>query len=146
MHKHDRLSYLLHAEALKMLNADPSLIDRALGILDQWERLPANGKAKPFYDEWRRILQERDWTPVLEDTERANHLRQHSPLACLLPKERRLEIIRTKKEFEDEPLRNAKRKIQQESWEAIRSGQLKQSDLFLIRPELARKVTLKFKK
>jgi hypothetical protein len=46
---------------------------------------------------------------------------------------------------EDKFLRDVKRDIQRESREAVSSGRLKQTDLFLISPELARraKITLK---
>jgi hypothetical protein len=45
-------------------------------------------------DEWVRILNERDWVTALDANERGNQLRQASTMACLLPTEQRLEIIR----------------------------------------------------
>lgn len=46
---------------------------------------------------------------------------------------------------EDKTLVAAKFDIQEQSRKAVSSGRLKQSDLFLIRPELARRAKVKLK-
>jgi hypothetical protein len=46
----------------------------------------------------------------------------------------------------DVPLAEAKRDIQAQSQEAVRTGKLKQTDLFLIRPEIARRAVVTLKK
>lgn len=87
----DRQSLMLHTEAVQMMQADPSLIDRALRILDRWEAMKS--QPHPSYVEWRRILLERDWEAALSTSERGNQIRQSSPMSCVLPNEKRLAII-----------------------------------------------------
>ena len=70
-----------------------ALIQRALGILARWDKT-MGVRSKPLRDEWARILVERDWELALSTSERGNQLRQASPVSCVLPTERRLEIIR----------------------------------------------------
>lgn len=52
---------------------------------------------------------------------------------------------RKKPAAEDEALPVAKLKIQQDSRDAVKSGRLRQSDLFLIRSEIARRARVKLK-
>lgn len=47
----------------------------------------------PYWIEWRRILEERDWDDALSLDKRATARRQASPCACILPDQQRLEII-----------------------------------------------------
>lgn len=88
----DRQSLMLHTEAVLMMQADPSLIDRALRILDRWDGMKS--KPHPSHIEWRRILLERDWEAALSTSERGNQIRQSSPMSCVLPNEKRLAIMR----------------------------------------------------
>lgn len=74
-----------------MMQDDPALIDRALSILDRWES--KESKPHPSFVEWRRILLERDWDAALATSEHGNQIRQSSPVGCVLPEEKRLEII-----------------------------------------------------
>lgn len=74
------------------MRADESLIQRALDTLARWDT-HADVRSKPLRDEWVRILQERDWATALGENEHGNQLRQASPVSCVLPNERRLEII-----------------------------------------------------
>ena len=59
-------------------------------------------RSKPLRGEWVRILRERDWVTALGPNERGNQLRQASPLACSLPNERRLKIIRATSTHRDQ--------------------------------------------
>lgn len=89
--EHDRQSLMLHTEAVKMIQADPTLIERAQSILERWcsiRTIPY-----PLWDEWRRILREHDWEAALSVSEKGNEVRQASPLCCILPEEKRLKII-----------------------------------------------------
>lgn len=98
----DRQSLMLHTESVLMMQADPSLIDRALRILDRWDDMES--KPHPSFIEWRRILLERDWTAALSTSERGNQIRQSSPMSCVLPNEKRLAIMRQcRSEAEREP-------------------------------------------
>ena len=74
-----------------MMQEDPALIARALSILERWERMES--KPHPSHVEWRRILLERDWDTALSTSEFGNQIRQSSPVGCVLPEEKRLEII-----------------------------------------------------
>lgn len=85
----DIQSLKLHEEAVKLLQADPALLERAQSILERWI---SQDMPNPVWDEWRRILREQDWETALAVSEWGNQLRQSSPL-CILPEEKRLEII-----------------------------------------------------
>lgn len=87
----DRQSLMLHTEAVRMMQDEPALIDRALSILDRWES--KQSKSHPSFMEWRRILLERDWDAALATSEFGNQIRQSSPVGCVLPEEKRLEIV-----------------------------------------------------
>ena len=89
----DARSLALHTAAIELMRADETLIQRALDILARWDT-HCCARSKPLRDEWVRILRERDWELALSVSERGNQLRQASPVSCVLPTERRLEIIR----------------------------------------------------
>ena len=89
----DARSLALHTAAVDLVPSDETLIQRALDLLARWDT-HVSVESKPLRDEWVRILNERDWVNALGANERDNQLRQASPLACLLPTERRLAIIR----------------------------------------------------
>ena len=89
----DARSLALHTAAIKSIRADETLIQRALDILARWDT-HCCVRSKPLRDEWVRILRERDWQLALSVSERGNQLRQASPVSCVLPTKRRLEIIR----------------------------------------------------
>ena len=65
----------------------------AVSTLDRW-RETADPRSYQLLDEWRRILDQREWRLAVAPDERGNQLRQASPLATLLPEEKRLGIIR----------------------------------------------------
>lgn len=94
--KQDRQSLMLHVEAVKMLESDPSLANRALATLARWDGHVAK-RSKPLRDRWVQIITTRDWALALEKSERGNQLRQASPLATLLPEDVRLKVLRSLK-------------------------------------------------
>jgi len=94
----DALSLALHTEAVGMMRADPALIDRAIAILIRWDKT-CDHHSKPLRDEWMRILTDRLWDIALDPGERGNQLRQASPVSCILPNARRLEIIKECKQL-----------------------------------------------
>lgn len=89
----DVRSLALHTAAVELMRADETLIQQALDRLARWDT-HVSTCSKPLRDEWVRILRERDWELALSTSERGNQLRQASPVSCVLPNERRLEIIR----------------------------------------------------
>lgn len=74
-----------------MMQDAPALIDCALSTLGRWES--KQSEPHPSFVEWRRILLERDWSTALATSEFGNQIRQSSPVGCVLPEEKRLEII-----------------------------------------------------
>lgn len=94
----------MHQETVRMLQADPSLADRALATLARWDA-QARNRPLPLRERWVQIIVERDWAAALEESERGNQLRQASPSSCLLPDEVRLSIlaqVRQEKAFDAE--------------------------------------------
>lgn len=89
-----------------MMQEDPALIACALSTLERWECMES--KPHPSFVEWRRILLERDWEAALSTSEQGNQIRQSSPVGCVLPEEKRLEII-----WE---CRGGKSKLTKEEW------------------------------
>lgn len=87
----DRQSLMLHTEAIKMMQADSALIERALSTLDRWEGMEF--KPHPSLVEWRRILLEHDWSTALSTSDHGYQIRQSSPVGCILSNEKRLDII-----------------------------------------------------
>lgn len=85
---------MLHTAAIRLMQEDSRLIERALGILERWMQAKVL-HSRPLLQEWQRILLERDWDLALSKGARGNQLRQASPVSCILPNEQRLAIIRS---------------------------------------------------
>ena len=97
----DYQSLLMHQEAVRMIQTDPSLADKALSILMRWDT-HVSACSKPLRDRWVKIINERDWVLATEESERGNQLRQASPMAVLLTNSARFAIIRQVKKLKDE--------------------------------------------
>ena len=67
----DLQSLLLHKEAVKLIQRDPSLAERARSTLERW-RAKGDAHSMPLWDEWERILQRADWAKALANTQRGN--------------------------------------------------------------------------
>ena len=89
-------SLLLHREAVKMVQAEPGLANRALAILERWAE-HGSSHATLLRDRWVQIIKTSEWAAALEESERGRQLRQASPMACVVPDEVRLRIIRSLK-------------------------------------------------
>lgn len=89
----DYQSLLMHVEAVRLLKQNPRLVERAIATLNRWQET-ADPRSHELLDEWRRILDKREWRLAVAPGERGNQLRQASPLATLLSNEKRLGIIR----------------------------------------------------
>jgi hypothetical protein len=94
----DYQSLLMHVEALRLLKQNPALVARALKTLARW-RQTADPRSLALLDEWKRILEKRQWHKAVALNERGNQLRQASPLGVLLSKKTRLGIISKVKEL-----------------------------------------------
>lgn len=56
----DYQSLLMHQEAVRMIQADPSLAERALETLSRWDT-PEHVHSKPLLDQWVKIIKRRNW-------------------------------------------------------------------------------------
>ena len=97
----DLQSLLMHEKAVSLIKNDPAQRTRALGILDSW-RTHNDLNAQPLLDEWQRILQDSDWKKALSRSQKANQLRQASPLPGLLAAEDRMQILQQVRALRDE--------------------------------------------
>jgi transcriptional regulator with XRE-family HTH domain len=83
----------LHQAAVRVLRLHPERCERALRTLERWvaRGLPDAQLAQ----EWRGILERRDWDVLLEESERGRRLRKGSPMGCVVDREERVAIIQT---------------------------------------------------
>lgn len=79
-----------HREAVRVLRREPGRASVVVDVLTRWVD---NGLQSPSLDEWRRIIAERDWDAVLEDSERGDLLRRGSPFTFVLAPEVRAAIL-----------------------------------------------------
>jgi len=80
----------MHRAAVSALRREPGRASVVVDILTRWVD---NGLQSPTLDEWRRIIQERDWDTLLEDSERGELLRRGSPFPFALAPEARAAIL-----------------------------------------------------
>lgn len=97
----DYQSFLMHQEAVRMLEKDPSLVDKLLSILADWDTHVSN-RSRPLREKWVQIIKDQNWNLAVEDSELANQLRQASPMPSLLPNTVRFEIIRRVRKLKDQ--------------------------------------------
>ena len=97
----DYQSLLMHQEAVRMLEADPSLMERLLAILADWDT-HVSSRSRPLREKWVQIIKDQNWSLAVEDSALANQLRQASPMASLLPSNVRFEIIRQVRALKDQ--------------------------------------------
>ena len=65
----DYQSLLMHVEAVRLLNDDPGLVERAVATLARW-RETADPRSYSLLDEWSGILERRDGNLAVARTER----------------------------------------------------------------------------
>lgn len=88
----DLQSLMLNKEAVRLIQANPELIQRALDTLERWRRAPDN-HSRFLWDEWSVILHRRDWRRALSTSRRGKELRQASPLPTILRPEVRADVL-----------------------------------------------------
>ena len=89
----DLQSLALHEEAVRLVRADPKLLDDAKHTLERWlAQSPSRSTA--LWQEWQTVLERQSWRKVLGRTRRAQELRQASPLVTLLPPAVRERVLR----------------------------------------------------
>lgn len=77
-----RMKLVLASEGIKHILADPDSINKVRDVLEQWMQNPS---AVSRAQKWQKILQEQDWTSVLEISKEGMVLRELSPMQFALP-------------------------------------------------------------
>ena len=88
----DLQSLALHREAVRLIHADPTLIECALDTLRRW-RAMGPSRSESLWAEWEAILTHGHWRKAFGRTRRAQELRQASPLPAVLPEDVRRDIL-----------------------------------------------------
>ncbi len=88
----DLQSLALHEEAVRLVRADPALLQRAEETLQRWLQ-SGNSRSSNLWREWQDILNSEQWRKVLGRTRRAQELRQASPLITVIPEAVRQSIL-----------------------------------------------------
>jgi len=88
----DQQSLILHIEAVRLTKDNPALRKRVNETLNRW-MATQDARTLPLWREWHDILKSGSWSKVLSRTQRAQQLRQASPLVTILPPETRQAIL-----------------------------------------------------
>jgi len=94
----DYQSLLMHRAAVRLIVDNPDLVHRAESTLARW--MSKSSRAMPLWEQWRRILEDKNWSLATEDSELGRQLRQASPLSTLLTEHTRLEILAKVREMQ----------------------------------------------
>lgn len=88
----DLQSLALHEEAVRLVRANPALLQQAQATLDRWFQ-SGPSRSSSLWKEWQDILAQGKWRKALGRTRRAQELRQASPLTTVLPEAVRQNIL-----------------------------------------------------
>ena len=88
----DLQSLALHEQAVRLVRADPELVQRAQDTLKRWLSA-GDSRSSGLWREWQEILLHKSWRKVIGRTRRAQELRQASPLVTLLPDDVRRNVL-----------------------------------------------------
>jgi transcriptional regulator with XRE-family HTH domain len=88
----DLQSLVLHEHAVRLVRADPALVQQAQDTLQRWLSA-GDSRSSGLWREWHDILLHQSWRKVLGRTRRAQELRQASPLVALLPDDVRRDVL-----------------------------------------------------
>ncbi len=91
-HLQDIQSLALHREAVRRVKNNPALVTQAMDVLTRW-LATSTPRTAPLWLEWQHILETRAWRKVLACTDRAQQLRQASPLLTILEPPARQAIL-----------------------------------------------------
>lgn len=96
----DLQSLALHEEAVRRIRTDPALLHQAQAVLQKWLNA-GDQRSASLWVEWKDILEHRKWRRALGRTQRAQELRQASPLATVLPPEVRKRILQDVRDLKE---------------------------------------------
>jgi transcriptional regulator with XRE-family HTH domain len=88
----DLQSLALHEEAVRLVRADPQLLLKAQATLERW-LASGPSRSSSLWREWQDILGHQKWRKALGRTQRAQELRQTSPLVTVLPAQVRRQVL-----------------------------------------------------
>lgn len=114
----DYQSLLLHCAAVKLLQQEPALADRALATLTSF-RKSTDPRSQALLDEWQDILTRRDWLRAVARDAQTIQLRQASPLPSVLPPDVREAVLATV------------RTLRHERWQAENKDALESSNQYV---------------
>ena len=88
----DLQSFALHHAAVDLVKANPAFLIKAEQTLVRWM---GKGPSRSYrlWSQWEEILQNRQWRKVLGYSQRAQELRQSSPLVTILPEQTRKQVL-----------------------------------------------------
>lgn len=89
----DLQSLALHRQAVHAVQQKPALLDAAMKTLRRWIGADPRSRSMPLWREWERVLEDRSWRKILSQSQRAQQLRQASPLVTVLPDDIRLNVL-----------------------------------------------------
>lgn len=87
----DVQSLALHEEAVRLVKANPELVQRARETVASW-LAKRDARSASLWVEWQNILQAGSWRKALGPTHHAQQLRQASPLVTVLTEESRQRV------------------------------------------------------
>jgi transcriptional regulator with XRE-family HTH domain len=88
----DLQSLALHEEAVRRVKSNPSLVQQAKDVAQRW-LASGDSRSAGLWREWLQILDAGTWRKILGRSQRAQQLRQASPLVTVLPEEARMAIL-----------------------------------------------------
>lgn len=90
----DLQSLALHELAVEMVRREPELLGKAAETLKRWMERSPTSRSMVLWREWEKVLQAQTWRRVLGRTQRAQQLRQASPLVTVLSDDARLAVLK----------------------------------------------------
>lgn len=88
----DLQSVALHQAAVDLVKANPALLVKAEQTLVRW-MAKGPSRSESLWLQWGEILHNRQWRKVLGSSQRAQELRQSSPLVTILPEDSRKHVL-----------------------------------------------------
>jgi hypothetical protein len=82
----------LHEEAVQLVKANPALVQKAQETVGNW-LAKGDSRLASLWIEWQKILQTGAWRKALGRTQRAQQLRQASPLVTILTEDARQRVL-----------------------------------------------------
>lgn len=95
----DQRSLAMHRLVAEKIRRDPALFEKARRTLARWRTIvcPAS---QPYLDEWEQLMKrgiDACLAVAIEDSERANALRQSSPFTGILTNQERYSFLKIKR-------------------------------------------------